>query len=62
MVNLIDPTATAELLGVPEKTLAQGRYQHKGPAFIKVGRHVRYRTEDIADFIAVQTVQPRRSA
>ena len=44
---LDDPPTIAAELGVPEQTLAQWRYLGKGPAFIKVGRHVRYHPEDV---------------
>ena len=40
---LAEPPAVAEVLGVPEHTLAQWRSRGKGPDYIKVGRHVRYR-------------------
>jgi excisionase family DNA binding protein len=62
MVTLLDGPATAELLGVPEKTLAQWRYHGKGPAFVRVGKHVRYRVEDVEAFIAANTVQPRSAS
>lgn len=32
---------------IPEKTLAQWRYMGKGPRYLKLGGHVRYRREDI---------------
>jgi predicted site-specific integrase-resolvase len=47
MSNLQPPPLVADRLLVPEQTLAQWRYLGKGPAFIKVGRHVRYRDEDV---------------
>jgi len=50
--NLIRPATAAARLCVEEKTLAQWRSQGKGPAFIRMGRAVRYRPEDIELFIA----------
>lgn len=37
------PEQIAEVLGVLIGTLANWRYQERGPAFAKVGRHVPYR-------------------
>lgn len=39
---LATPEQLAEILDIPEHTLAQWRSQGKGPAFLRVGRHVRY--------------------
>jgi excisionase family DNA binding protein len=44
----------AEVLGVPEHTLAQWRSQGKGPIYAKVGRHVRYDWSDVKRWIAGQ--------
>lgn len=38
-------------LGVPTGTLANWRYQGRGPAFVRVGRLIRYRAEDVATWI-----------
>jgi Helix-turn-helix domain len=40
---LATPGQVAEVLGVPEHTLAQWRSRGKGPRYCRVGRHVRYR-------------------
>ena len=44
----------AELLDVPEQTLAQWRYLGKGPDFIKIGRHVRYDWADVRRWLATR--------
>ena len=44
------PEDLSERTGIPESTLAQWRYLGRGPAYIKVGNHVRYRTEDVLAF------------
>ncbi len=41
------PTAVSAYLDVPVGTLTQWRYRGLGPKFLKVGRHVRYRREDV---------------
>lgn len=44
---LAGPEQVAEHLGVPVSTLYQWRTRGVGPRGIRVGRHVRYRWEDI---------------
>jgi excisionase family DNA binding protein len=46
-------------LGVPRATLANWRSAGKGPPFVKVGRHVRYRPEDVDQWVERQVVEPR---
>ena len=50
--RLLHPTDLSELLGVPVATLANWRCARKGPPFVKVGRHVRYRPADVDRWIA----------
>jgi excisionase family DNA binding protein len=54
--RLLWPEQVAEMLGVPIGTLANWRYQGRGPAFVKVGRHVRYRRSDVAGWIEEHVV------
>jgi excisionase family DNA binding protein len=58
--RLLWPDEVAELLGVPVGTLANWRYQGRGPAFAKVGRHVRYRQRDVDAWIDRHVVGGRR--
>jgi excisionase family DNA binding protein len=58
--RLLWPKQVAEMLGVPIGTLANWRYQARGPAFVKVGRHVRYRRSDVAAWIDRHVVGGRR--
>jgi excisionase family DNA binding protein len=39
------------VLGVPESTLYGWRTQGKGPRGIRVGRHLRYRPDDVQSWI-----------
>ncbi len=48
---LLSSGAVAEYLGVPTGTLANWRYQGRGPAYVRIGRHVRYRADDIARWV-----------
>lgn len=48
----VAPEELARQVNVPVKTTAVWRSNGVGPAFIKVGRHVRYRQSDIDAWIA----------
>lgn len=41
-------------LDVPTTTLSNWRYQGRGPAFVRLGGHVRYRASDVTDWINEQ--------
>jgi excisionase family DNA binding protein len=47
MDDLFEDQTLGEILNVPVGTLANWRYHGKGPRFVKVGRHVRYRRSDV---------------
>lgn len=44
----------AEYLGVPVATVYRWNYRGTGPRPRKIGKHVRYRDEDVAAWIASQ--------
>ncbi len=50
--RLLKPEEVAEILGVPVATLYGWRYRQKGPKGLRVGRHLRYRAEDVERFIS----------
>ncbi len=55
---LTDPQVT-ELLGLPVGALRQDRYLGVGLPFVVIGkRRIRYRAEDVAAYIAANTVTP----
>lgn len=54
--RLLWPEQVAEMLGLPTGTLANRRYQGRGPAFVKIGRHVRYRRSDVAGWVEERVV------
>lgn len=56
--SLFRPGEVAALLGVPVATLANWRCAGKGPPFLKVGRHVRYRRGDVDGWIADRVTRP----
>ena len=45
--RLLSPEDVADYLGLPVKTLYQWRYKGVGPPGLRIGRHVRYRPEDV---------------
>lgn len=49
--RLATPAELADFLQVPVKSLYQWRYQGHGPRAHRVGRHLRYRWEDIEDWL-----------
>jgi excisionase family DNA binding protein len=49
--RLFSPEEVAGYLGVPVKTLFQWRYKGVGPRGLRVGRHLRYRAEDVAAWL-----------
>jgi len=49
---LLDTQAAADVLGLSPNTLSRWRWSGSGPRFVKLGRAVRYRREDLDQFIA----------
>ena len=57
LVALLTPSETAEVLGVQADTLAVWRTRKRYDLpYVKVGRSVRYRAKDVAEFIERQTI------
>ena len=48
--TLLTPAELAERWQIGTAVLSQWRYQGKGPVYIKLGHHVRYRLKDVEDF------------
>lgn len=57
---LLTPDQVSEYLGVPSGTLANWRYLGQGPAFLRVGRHVRYRAHDIDTWVETRRADTSR--
>lgn len=49
--GLIRETEAAKLLGVTTRTLQNWRFRGVGPCYVKLGRAVRYKPQDIEDYI-----------
>lgn len=54
MSEIISTSAAAEILGVAPGTLRYWRYMDEGPRSFRVGRHVKYRREDITSWLSSQ--------
>jgi len=48
----------AEEIGVAVQTLRNWRHQRKGPAYLKIGRSVRYQIEDLKKFKLNRRIDP----
>lgn len=51
-IDLLTVPEVCALLKVRPQTLNNWRYEGKGPAFLKVGRAIRYRRSAIEEFLA----------
>jgi hypothetical protein len=60
--GLLSPAELAALVDKDERTLAVWRCQKRGPDFVKLGRTVFYRKEDVMDWISLNTVATDRAA
>lgn len=48
------PAEVAAHLQLPEKTLAEWRARKVGPQYLRIGRYVRYRWQDIDEWLTAQ--------
>jgi len=55
---VLDEKQAASYLDLSVKTLQARRAAHKAPAFLKIGRSVRYRLADLDAFLAAHRVDP----
>ena len=58
MIELINTDTVAKLLGLSSPTLRLWRTLGKGPQYVKLGGAVRYRTEELEEWIASRTIKP----
>ncbi|MGH9155785.1 MAG: helix-turn-helix transcriptional regulator [Acidimicrobiales bacterium] len=50
--RLLTPAEVGAYLGIPVGTLANWRYLGRGPAFLRIGRYVRYRQSALVAWTA----------
>jgi excisionase family DNA binding protein len=60
--EMITRRQLAEYLAVTEPALSQMVVRRQGPRFIRLGRSVRYRREDVLEWLNERVVDPARSA
>lgn len=60
--GLATPAEVAEYRRVTPASLAQERHLGRGPAYIKTGRTIRYRWEDVHAFLASARIEPQGAA
>ncbi|MBA3286824.1 MAG: helix-turn-helix domain-containing protein [Acidimicrobiia bacterium] len=53
-MTLIDSPELAAMLKVPQRTLDTWAYLGKGPAYRKIGRHRRYRLDEVEAWLESQ--------
>lgn len=56
---LLKPVAAARELGVNVQTLANWRHDGRGPDYVLVGSHVRYRYTAILEYVERNTRAPK---
>jgi hypothetical protein len=59
---VVDEKQAAAYVNLSVKTLQARRAVHKVPAFLKIGRSVRYRMADLDAFLAAHRVDPEARA
>lgn len=60
--RLLSAQEVAQFLGVPLATLYQWRTKGTAPRAVKVGRHIRFRQEDLNAWCESNSDQPRLGA
>jgi DNA-binding transcriptional MerR regulator len=55
---LLDETPAAEQLGLPPRTLRTWRSRGKGPPFVRLGKRVKYRPQDLRAFVEQRLERP----
>lgn len=57
-----DEKKAGAYLGLSVKTLQAYRFHRKGPAYIRMGRSIRYRQEDLDRYLEACRVDPAHAA
>lgn len=56
--RLLSPTELARYLGVDPRTLRRWRHNGTGPAYLVIGKQIRYAPAAIQHYLQAQTVRP----
>lgn len=60
--KLLNASELADFLGISEETLSQNRYLKEGIPYIKVGKRVRYRLDDVLAYLEKNRVETGQNA
>ncbi|MEA1945993.1 MAG: helix-turn-helix domain-containing protein [Thermodesulfobacteriota bacterium] len=58
----LNDVEAAKFLGVATQTLRNWRHQRKGPPYLKISRSVRYRLDDLENFMNSKRIDPEKAA
>jgi len=58
IVQAVNEKRAANFLGVAVQTLRNWRHQLRGPAYVKMGRSVRYQVEDLVGYLKKKKIDP----
>ena len=58
MSPVVSDDRAAEVIGFAVQTLRNWRHQGRGPAYLKIGRSVRYQLEDLKRFMENKKIDP----
>lgn len=56
--NAVNEKQAAKFLGVAVQTLRNWRHIRRGPAYVKMGRSVRYQINDLVDYLTRKKIDP----
>lgn len=60
--RLVDEDEAARALGVKRRTLQAWRLAGRGPAWVQLGRCIRYRPQDLSRFVSLRRRGPSGEA
>jgi predicted DNA-binding transcriptional regulator AlpA len=60
--RLLTQAEVSAMLAIPRRTLRSWRSLGRGPAFVRIGKAVRYRAADIDEFVGSHRVERQRQA
>lgn len=58
MEHFINDRKAAEILDAAAQTLRNWRFQRRGPAYVKLGRSVRYALSDLMAYMETRRIDP----
>ena len=60
--EVINETRAAEILCRAVQTLRNDRHLRQGPAYIRLGRSIRYQVSDLMDYLDKHRIDPEATA